>query len=462
MITKDEIVRKADEFEIHAANVQRDYVFGWVLAGLYSKSALQDHLIFKGGNCLRKAYFDHSRFSRDLDFSTHGSLAEEFIGSELGHVCDFVQEHTGIVFEKEKTRIEEKRGASKDKKVHEVRLYFKDFFGNPDKFTISIRLDVTEFDKIFLQTQKRNLNHPYSDLSLCSVPLTCLKLEEILAQKLKCLLQRRHSPDLYDFVFSILLNPEIDVNKTEIVATFLKMTIFQSSPRVVKGLLFDLPFQTIKSFWDKYIISPKLGVIDYDHAVQTFKEVIDDMFGKFPIGRGEQMFFPSCFRNPIMEAGQSMTLLEIKYSNITRLVEPYSLVYKKPQNGFAKEYLYVYDQTGGASTGPGIKSLVHTNIQELKNTNQKFKPKYEVELCKAGESLKSSYFSKQSGRRTSSRGIRRHPKRHTGIALNSTYQYMVRCPVCGKRFKRKRYDTKLNQHKDQYGNRCFGRIGCIV
>lgn len=462
MITKDEIVRKAKEFEIHAANVQRDYVFGWVLAGLYSASELQNHLILKGGNCLRKAYFDHSRFSRDLDFSTQGALAEEFIGAELSHICDFVQEHTGIIFEKEKTRIQEKRGASRDNKVHEARLYFKDFFGNPDKFTISIRLDVTEFDKIFLQTQKRNLNHPYSDLSLCSVPLTCLKLEEILAQKLKCLLQRRHSPDLYDFVFSVLLNPEIKINKTEIVTTFLKMTIFQPSPGVVKGLLFDLPFQTIKSFWNKYITSPKLGVIDYDHAVQTFKEVIDDLFGEFPIGRGEQMFFPSYFRNPIMEAGQSLTLLEIKYSNVTRLVEPYCLAYKKRQDGYAREYLYVYDQTGGSSSGPGIKSLVHTNIQELKNTDQKFEPRYEVELCKAGETLKSSYFSKSPGRSTSSFGIRRQTKRRSSFGLQNTYQYTVQCPVCGKKFKRKRYDTKLNQHKNQYGNKCFGRTGYMV
>ena len=461
MITKDEIIRKADEFEIHAANVQRDYVFGWVLAGLYSASALQNQLILKGGNCLRKAYFDHSRFSRDLDFSARGSLAEEFIGAELNRICDFVQEHTGIVFEKEKTRIEEKRGATRDKKVHEARLYFKDFFGNPEKFTISIRLDVTEFDKILLPTQKRNLIHPYTDLSLCSVPLTCLKLEEILAQKLKCLLQRRHSPDLYDFVFSVLLNPEIEINKTEVVTTFLKMTIFQPSPGVVKGLLFDLPFQTIKSFWNKYITTPKLGIIDYDHAVQTFKESINDLFGAFPVGRGEQMFFPSHFRNPIMEAGQSMTLLEVKYSNVSRLVEPYCLAYKRRKDGFAREYLYVYDQTGGSS-GPGIKALVHPNIQDLKNTETKFEPRYEVELCKAGETLKSSYFSKPSGRRTSPFGIRRQAKRRSTIGFNSIYQYTVQCPVCGKKFKRKTYDTKLNQHKDQYGNRCFGKSGYII
>jgi len=35
MINKQEIDRKADELGVHAANVQRDYVFGWLLAGLH-------------------------------------------------------------------------------------------------------------------------------------------------------------------------------------------------------------------------------------------------------------------------------------------------------------------------------------------------------------------------------------------------------------------------------------------
>jgi hypothetical protein len=60
MITKDEIEAKSAEFEIHAANVERDYVFGWFLAGLYTISPLKDSLILKGGNCFRKPIFSVS------------------------------------------------------------------------------------------------------------------------------------------------------------------------------------------------------------------------------------------------------------------------------------------------------------------------------------------------------------------------------------------------------------------
>src|SRR5713101_3350321 len=57
MITKQEIEEKAAEFDIHVANVERDYVFGWILTGIYTASPLKEILILKGGNGLRKAYF---------------------------------------------------------------------------------------------------------------------------------------------------------------------------------------------------------------------------------------------------------------------------------------------------------------------------------------------------------------------------------------------------------------------
>lgn len=98
MIDRDEIEEKSQEFEIHASNLQRDYIFGWVLAGIYGASKLADHLILKGGSCLRKAYFENTRFSRDLDFSVETELSEDFLKAEFNTVCDFVHTQTGVKF----------------------------------------------------------------------------------------------------------------------------------------------------------------------------------------------------------------------------------------------------------------------------------------------------------------------------------------------------------------------------
>src|SRR5712664_3454162 len=98
MIDKAEIESKAKEFEIHAANVQRDYVFGWLLFGLFTVSDLKDRIFLKGGNALRKGYFENTRFSADLDLGTPGNVAQEVLMAELQKVCDFVQSHAGVSF----------------------------------------------------------------------------------------------------------------------------------------------------------------------------------------------------------------------------------------------------------------------------------------------------------------------------------------------------------------------------
>ena len=87
-----------------------------------------------------------------------------------------------------------------------------------------------------------------------------------------------------------------------------------------------------------------------------------------------------------------MTMLDIVYKGVRRMVEPYSLIYKqRKSDGVAREYFYVYDTTGGRNSGPSIKSFVYNNIQEIKPTKEKFKPRYEVELSTAGEPAKNSY-----------------------------------------------------------------------
>jgi len=93
VIDKHEIDAKADELGVHAAIVQRDYVFGWLLAGLaQAENRLRSSLILKGGNCFRKAYFEHARFSNDLDFSTQTELCADALVEGLSQACEFAGE----------------------------------------------------------------------------------------------------------------------------------------------------------------------------------------------------------------------------------------------------------------------------------------------------------------------------------------------------------------------------------
>ena len=468
MIDKDEIFQKSEDFEINTSDVQRDYVFGWILVGIYKASDLKDYLILKGGNCLRKAYFENTRYSNDLDFTTSTLLSDDFLRIELNKVCDFAQEVSGVIFDKKRNNIRNKRGIDQDKQAYEIRLYFKDFYGTEGKFTIKISLDITQFDRIYLPIQNRFIIHPYSDYKDCKAEIKCLKLEEILASKLKCLLQRRHSADLYDYIFWIFFDTGIEVKRTEIITTLLKITIFERSPGFLKGLFLNLPLKLMKGLWQKYLVCPKGAIIQFETAMESFVKHIGELFADFPIGTGQRAFFPSEFRNIIIDAGARMTMLDIVYKGVRRMVEPYSLVYKqRKSDGVAREYFYVYDTTGGRNSGPSIKSFVHDNIQEIKPTEEKFEPRYEVELSKAGEPSKNSYFGMpfgDSGSSLRSPIASRRKTRRIRKTFSSTYgpTYIYECSACGKKFRRKKQNSQLNKHKDKYGNQCFGRIGYFI
>ncbi len=84
MILKDEIDAKTIEFEIHRSNVERDYIFGWIIFGIFTVTDLKDTIFLKGGNALRKGYFDKTRYSNDLDFGIPGDISQEILLRVIG------------------------------------------------------------------------------------------------------------------------------------------------------------------------------------------------------------------------------------------------------------------------------------------------------------------------------------------------------------------------------------------
>jgi hypothetical protein len=128
VITSREIEERAQEFGINPADVEKDYVYGWVLHALYSQSALGKHFILKGGNGLRKAFLPNTRFSKDLDFSSEQSIDRAFLVDELKSICEFVEHQTEVHFSTDRTVVK-----NKDLPIGidalEARLYFKGFYG---------------------------------------------------------------------------------------------------------------------------------------------------------------------------------------------------------------------------------------------------------------------------------------------------------------------------------------------
>lgn len=459
MIEKAEIESKSKELGIHAANVQRDYVFGWLLAGLFHKdNPLSAQLILKGGNCFRKAYFEHARFSNDLDFSTLTEINPEDLHSFLKQACIYAKERSRVEFLPDESRITTRELAEDEKMMFEVRVYFKSFYGD-EEVTIKVDLDIKEYDRILLPLQTRRLVHAYSDVEECRADLHCIKLEELLASKLKALLQRRHSPDLYDFVYSLFFQRTLNISRLEVITTFLKKTIYESNPQVAKSLLIDLPFDVIRTLWVDYLVCPNLSTIDFEDATKWFLSIIDELFAllqpqyAFVSGGGgaRLSYFGSNNRNTIFEAGRLQRILRMVYDGLERKVEPYALAFKRRKDGVGREYFYAWDRSGGHSGHTGIKSFISEKVQSVEMTEEQFEPRFPIELTKG-----PGFFS---GRSFSSRASIPLPRKTPATSSTIGQSYTIECPVCGKRFKRSSYDIKLNDHKDRFGNRCYGRFG---
>jgi predicted nucleotidyltransferase component of viral defense system len=452
VILREEIDAVSVALGIDASNVQRDYVFGWILAGLYGDSDLGGQLVLKGGNALRKGYFPATRFSDDLDFAAPGRVDPGLLLEALNNACRLTQARTGVVFDLDRIRQIGGHAIDHVKSVFKYKLYFVDFYGAQRNVTISLRVDVTEFGRFYLPTQSRQLIHPYSDNDGCAVDIQVVSLEEALADKMKCLLQRRSSFDLFDLVYSIFVNTEVEVDKTAVVSAFLKKTIFGASPPAAHGLLSAVPFEAMRHFWDSKIVCVRESLLDFTSAVSRFKSELASMFSPFDYGeRNRVAFYPAELRTPIMEAGATKTLLRVVYDGVERLVEPYALTFKRRKDGIGQEYLYVWDQTGGRSSGPGIKMLQNWKVQQLSNTDTKFEPRFEVELAKAGE------FSDRTG---FSSGAREHRASMSRRSVSASYR--IKCLACGRTFTHAKPSLILNKHKDSHGYPCRSRRGYRV
>jgi len=275
-----------------------------------------------------------------------------------------------------------------------------------------------------------------------------VKVEELLATKMRCLLQRRHIADLFDLVYATLVSQELEVDRGQLLSTFFRITIFGSSPGVAKGLFVDLPLEALGRFWDAHIACPKTSWFTFDTARKRFLAFIDRLIPGAVNRERSPVLFAAALRNPIMQAGETLTLLRLGYAGVVRLVEPYSIMFKTRRDGVAREYLYAYDRTGGRTSGPGIKAFVPDRVTSIDNTDESFEPRFDVDLRKAGGAEMSGCFKSR------------------GRAANaySPWQqvYEVECPCCLRRFRRKRFNTKLRPHQDRYGNPCHGRVGYPV
>ncbi|WP_338695240.1 nucleotidyl transferase AbiEii/AbiGii toxin family protein [Bradyrhizobium sp. 26S5] len=406
MISDQEIDAKAKEFQLRPLDVQKDYVYGWLLKGIFQRPALASQLVLKGGNALRKGYLLDTRFSKDLDFSARQAITQTVLEAELREVCSFVEGQTGVKF-LDKLIVRDKDLAIPDIEALEARLYFKSFYGE-ENLSLRTQLDITQFDKIYLPVQDRQLLHPYSDGEACTATIKCQKLEEVLASKLTTLLHRRNPVDLFDLLYAIVFRDQFGVSRREVVTTFLKKSIFEANPTDARDQLRAVPIANFRGLWTS-LVAPVASLFNFDFVATNFQGLVDSLFALIivpqpafsgggggalaprilrpsggierSISGGFRNYFSSDVRNTIISAGRSGTMVQLSYDGYDRLIEPYKLeYYVRKKDGQGLEYFWGWDTSGGKSGKTGIKQFICDKIVSVHSTNRQFQPRFAVEF----------------------------------------------------------------------------------
>jgi predicted nucleotidyltransferase component of viral defense system len=163
VIAEAELRRLAATWLVDPMIADLDYVLGCFLSQWYRDKTAQS-LRFKGGTCLRKAYFGDYRFSEDLDFTAEERISIEELQSLLERTIQKTQDVFGPNLSERPPRIEiisDEYG----KESYQARLYYRGplrWRGDPR----AICLDISHDEYLGQPAEARDIIHPYSDIDL--------------------------------------------------------------------------------------------------------------------------------------------------------------------------------------------------------------------------------------------------------------------------------------------------------
>jgi predicted nucleotidyltransferase component of viral defense system len=466
VIDRAEILRLANEFGLEARIVEKDYLLGWVLAGIYRDPLLAGSWIFKGGTCLKKCFFETYRFSEDLDFTVTDAtqLDATFLEERFMELGNWLYETAGIELPADQRRFEiydNKRGG----RCCEGRLGYRGPIAPRGGNLPRLKLDLTADEILVLPTVMRPVSHVYSDAPAEGITARCYAFEEVFGEKIRALGERSRPRDLYD-VINLFRNGEFRAAAAVIRDVVQQKCTFKEVgfPR----------FEALAVFRDELVaewgnmLGHQLPALP---PVESFWNALPEFFGwlaetrtpatvaPYPLAAGDQVLrMPAgAFRLPgrstpfievIRFAAANHLCVNLDYIDEqgragTRSIEPYSL--RRTQEGNVVLHAL-------RSENQQHRSYRVDRIRGAHITQQTFTPSYVVELTPSGPLAVAQATSRAAVGRTFGRQTRQ--SRVLGGPV-----YVFRCPVCNKHFERKSYDAALRPHKNRAGGDCYGRYG---
>lgn len=465
MIDKREILDMATRMSLTPHVVEKDYVLGWMLAGINAHPLLRETWIFKGGTCLKKCYFETYRFSEDLDFTLTdpSHLEDGFLREAFAEIGEWIQERTGIEVPAESQAFDiyaNPRGT--------ISCQGKISYRGPvsPRDMPRIKLDLTADERLVLAPMRVPLFHPYSDAPKDGIEAYAYAYEEVFGEKVRALAERTRPRDLYD-VINLFRNAEalpsaaVMLDVLDLKCEFKGITV---------PVLADLEphREELRGLWNSMLSHQLPSLPPYEAFWDELPAFFDWLAGgaapivpaAYGVGNGETVLRARALNLPLSGQAQSMIevirfaagnrlLVELDYQGSTRRIEPYSLRRTRDGNIILHAFKYGSNEH---------RSYRVDRIAGARVTNQTFVAQYEIELAPQG----TVRITPTPARAPSSFSARTRKTRSSAARRSGQQVYIYECPLCNKKFRRDRLGGRLNPHKNDWGGGCSGRTGFLV
>jgi predicted nucleotidyltransferase component of viral defense system len=197
VIKPGEIQNKARDVGVRDQQIEKDYILSWILQGIAQHSILSKTIVFKGGTVLKKIYFENYRFSEDLDFTLlDDTITNEQIFEWFTEVFEYIKEEANIPLEIIDDNEHQDGGIN----------FYISYVGPLGGLGAhkKVKVDISRSEKLVLEPVLKNVFIGYSDQE--EHQLLCYSLEEVLVEKLRCVMQRMQARDFYDIWYLLEVN----------------------------------------------------------------------------------------------------------------------------------------------------------------------------------------------------------------------------------------------------------------
>ena len=389
MISERDLRARVAEWALRDDIVEKDYVLGWVLAGIGSDPILRDGWVFKGGTCLKKCYLETFRFSEDLDFTVLPGvpMQSDAVTEQLHGMLRRIGRESGIDFEVRAPRIRVRPNGSL-----EGRIYYRGPRNAPG--AASVRLDLTSGEIVARPPVMRPIRHLYSDELPGPAMVRCYSLEEVFAEKLRALGERGRPRDLYDVIF-LLDHPALSASSELVQGTLVEKCRSKGVAVPTLELVNTGRFRAeLESEWNNMLAHQLPALPPLDHYWNRLRELFDWLAGRIearrlPVVAGEEevAWAPSASKwswgagpalEPVRFAGANLLCVDLVYQGSSRRIQPYSL--RVSRDGDLLLYA-VEDETGE------LRSFRVDRIQSIVVSTKPFRPTHRVEFRPLARSL---------------------------------------------------------------------------